>query len=461
MRRVHSILLWLVVSGLLINTSACDLLRPSSKAAKVSRELAESITRSATSSQPDKAKSTAAIEEQRVFIDASQSMAGFAQSKEKNSTFHELLNSIGDVMPGCLLYKYGLDGANQPQNISQITERTRFGSEIHGPAFYKKQYNPDDFLINTLAEEDRPALSVLITDGVYSEPEGSTSPPVVEAVQHWLERGRVVGILIFKSAYTGKFYSEKNRGWLPPFSVASRPFYAFVFSPTDQAFRELQGRLHRRFPEMGTILFSNDIVDSRLELAKGVKDAYSARQPPDADYYWQMFDAGVFDQKNPEVVYKIRYLVSPDYPATEFEPNISTDYYRWEKGVFKKVDAKPPDGFQCQLVPGSMTADPVEKAKGQASPTPVASTIPSQDFTVHLAKDQGSDFSFYHLKLNTAVKSWRQDIIDLSTRDDSLPANASKTYRFYELITALTDVHFKTRLAQRTAPELFVTVANH
>jgi hypothetical protein len=59
-----------------------------------------------------------------------------------------------------------------------------------------------------------------------------------------------------------------------------------------------------------------------------------------------------------------------------------------------------------------------------------------------------------------SIKSLRQSILDLSTRDDSVKENADKTYRFYEFINALSEVHFKTRLADKASPYLFFTLMN-
>jgi hypothetical protein len=440
-----------IVILLALCNTAC---REKKRVAQGSRNLAARLS-SVTDRSPDPPRSD--IDEQRVYLDASISMKGFVNEK-KHSPFDDFIEEIGDDLPGCKLYKYGQKGSDAPKSSSELIELTTFGLELHRPGFYSLSYNPDDRLINELAKEDRSVLSVLISDGVYSEPKGSTTPPVVEAISSWISRGRVFGILIFRSSFSGPFYSERLRTVLPTLSVASRPFYAFVFSPTERGFRELQGKLQRRFPAIQSVVFSDESVSCSVELDEHIRGTYSFAKPPSVPYYWQMFDADLFAKKVPaEVGYHLKYVLSPEYSATEFKADVTPEFYRWEKGDFRKVEGAPPSGFSVEVDPkktntGEKTPDEPNRQKA---------TSPLPDFVVYYPKDSSSDYGFYRLRVNSSPKSLRQDIQDLSTRDDGVRENANKTFRIFELITALTDVHFKTRLAQRTSPEIFATVANH
>ena len=440
-----------IVIVLAFCNTAC---REKKRVAQGSRSLAAKLS-SVPDRSPDPTRSD--IDEQRVYLDASISMKGFVNEK-KHSPFDDLIEGIGDDLPGCKLYKYGQRGSEAPKSSAELIELTTFGLELHRPGFYSLSYNPDDRLIGELAKEDRSVLSVLISDGVYSEPKGSTTPPVVEAITSWINRGRVFGILVFKSSFNGPFYSERLRTILPTLSVSSRPFYAFVFSPTERGFRELEGKLRRRFPTIQSILFSDESVSCSVDLDEHIKGIYSFAKPPSVPYYWQMFDVGLFAQKTPaEVGYHLRYILSPEYPATEFKADVTPEFYRWDKGDFKKVEGAP-SGFSIDVNPkktntGEKAPEEAAKQNKEASPLP--------DFVVYYPKDSSSDYGFYRLRVNSSPKSLRQDIQDLSTRDDGVRENANKTFRIFELITALTDVHFKTRLAQRTSPEIFATVANH
>lgn len=415
------------------------------KVVTASKDLAIVITSSRNSISQIKGRVEG--NERRVYIDASLSMGGFVNPRN-HSTFDELINELGDVLPGCSLHKYGQRGPQPPENVSDLTTSVGFGSELHHPSFYNLSYNPDDRLIDELANEGSssgPVLSVLLTDGVYSESQGSTSPPVVGAIQKWMEQGNAFGILIFKSAFNGRFYSERLRAVLPNVSVEQRPFYAFIFSPTTQGVNDLRDRLKRRFADVNSIVFSSDAVSTAITLPAKTPTLYTSSNPPTTPFHWQMFDDSLFGKRaSASLGYQLNYLVSPDYPIAEFNTNLVAEYYRWQQVQFKKLDGGAPDGFSSKV-----------EAIKKDGPNATLSV------TVTLPRDPSSDFGFYDFKFVTSVKELRSDILDLSTRDDSTRENANKTYRFYELISALTEVHFKSALASRTAPALFITVANH
>lgn len=433
--------------------------REEAKVARASRDLAANITKS-LNTRNEGVPADAKIEESRIYIDATISMTGFAN---QNSTYDDLLDELGNAMPGAQVYKYGQNGNTPPDDVSALVKRAGFGLEIHRPAFYDLTYNPDDRLIDFLATEDRVVRSVLITDGVYSEQAGSTAPPVVEAIRKWMGRGRTFGILIFRSAFKGKFYSERVRGMQPVIPVSDRPFYAFVFSPTEQGFRELQEKLQRHFKDTQVILFSNKAAETTLTLPNNTKASYARKTPPDTDYYWQMFNSDVFAQANP-VPLKFTAKVKPpaDYPATGLNFDVLPEYYRWEQQQFKKVETGPPRGFNYTFgisqPPANAESNKAAKNVGKDGGQ---DTGEQPNLTVFFPKDTSSDYGFYVLKLVPAIKELRPEIQHLSTRDDSNRADANKTFRFFELITALTDIHFKDHLARRISPAIFITVDNH
>lgn len=429
-----SIILYVIIAACVVVTTGCG-----SKIPQASRDLAAKITRDLPHppTDPDPSKVS---DERRVYLDASLSMKGFVNPMH-HSRFDEFLDAIGDAMPGCQLYKYGQRGEKPPDNNQTLSERIRFGLELHRPEFYDLTYNPDDRLIQQLANEEHPALSVLITDGVYSEPQGATSPPVVQGIQKWMDQGNTFGILILKSRFDGPFYSEHERKMLSKFSVEERPFYAFVFSPTVKGFKELQENLERRFPEteMQTILFSDDAVSCVPKLDPKLKGVYSFSNPPTSPYYWQMFNDKLFDQANPaHVQYSVSCTISPTYPIAQLGFDTVSEYYRWEKGAFKKAE-RPPDGFQ--VVPSSNS--------------------PATSMAVTFPKDTSSDYGFYYLRMIPSPRSLRPEIKNNSTLDDETQEEARKTYRFNELITSLVNTHFKSHLTDKASPVIFVTIENH
>lgn len=428
----------------------------SRKVPQASRALAAQITNGLLA-QPPVGDPSASPKSHRVYLDASISMKGFV-NPAKHSRFDDFVDAIGDAMPGCQLFKYGKRDSREPGGSADVTQHVEFGLELHKPDFYDLSFNPDDRLVEHLAGEDELALSVLITDGVYSEPQGATSPPVVDAIQKWFDRGGVLGVLVLRSSFEGQFYSERGRTMLPKLSAHERPFYAFVFSPSERAFRDVQDKLKRQFPDIQTFLFSEDAVACVPDLNERVKGTYSYSKPPDTPFYWHMFDASLFSRSNPAPVgYRIRCAIAPEYPASELKFDLAAEYYRWDANGFKRIDNTPP-GFRYELDTDKSVAAGAGNGNAQAPSTPDGAR---PDFTVYFPKDAGGDYGFYHLKLSTSPAAVRQEIFDLSTRDDRLPQNAGKTFRLLEFVSALTEAHFKSRLAAKASPSIFVTVTNH
>jgi hypothetical protein len=447
MRQQLPLFTTLLLSVLLIS-SGC---RTEPRVAQASQDLATKISQE-EKSQAVEPNAGAHAEESRLYLDASLSMAGFVDSRN-HTQFDDVIDSIGDYMPGCLLFKYGQAGQNPQQDPAQLMTPARFGSEIHSSGFYDRTYNPDDRLIEALAAEERPVRSVLLTDGVYSQVEGSTSPPVVNAIQKWMQRGRSLGIFIFRSRFNGRFYSEIQRGMLrEQVTVEDRPFYAFVFSPTMQGVKELQERLQPRFRDMRAIIFSPDAINTEINWTSRPKETYQSARPPSKSYYWQMFNEDLFAQRGqPALAYTLKPVLLPEYPVAALKVDTAADYYRWERTGFKKVEDGAPAGFNFNAEPEQQAA---EGASQPDNPAEVR-------LSAKLQPDRSSDFGFYHLKMNLGVKDLRPDILALSTRDDRAPKDANRTYRFYEFMHALTNMHFKTQLAAKTSRSLFVTVKNH
>ena len=439
----------LLLIALTFFSSAC---REKSRVAQASRDLAGRITHSIP--QQFSNTSTTSIEDRRIYLDASLSMKGFVNPNE-HSTFDQLIDELGDALPGCRLYKYGQSGDRAPDNPAELVTQVGFGLDLHNPNFYNLRYNPDDRLIDTLTTGNQTALSILITDGVYSEPAGSTSPPVVNAIQKWLQNGGVLGIFALKSAFNGPFYSERARQILPRLSVDARPFYVFVFSPTGNAVIDLKEKLQRRFPSLKSIYFSNEAIKCSPALNERLRSTYSYRKPPQTPYHWQMFDPEIFSQHNPASIgLTIKCTLDRAYPVSELNFTLTTEYYRWQQGRFQKLETTPP-GFKYDLTPKNLPAT------GANNPDTPAYTSTESDLIVQLPKDSGSDFGFYHFKLTAVPKELHEDLKDFSTRDDRDPKDAGRTFRFRELISAIAEIHFKTNMESVTSPSVFMTVDNH
>lgn len=239
-----------------------------------------------------------------------------------------------------------------------------------------------------------------------------------------------------------------------PVEVEARPFYAFVFSPTLRGVRELQERLQARFREMSAIVLSADALGADVDSQYRPRETYLPVKPPAKGFYWQMFNEKLFSQREPPtLVYTVRPKLAADYPVGAVKVDADADYYRWERSGFGRIDGGAPAGFKVTVEP----AQPAPQAQADGAGDGAADVR----LTVSLQPDRSSDFSFYHLKLSLSPKELRPDILALSTRDDRNPNDADKTYRFYEFIYALTNMHFKTQLAPRASKSFFVTVKNH
>jgi len=440
--------LLVIFIGLSLATVGCT--STTRRVADASQELAGHLNGSSRPTQTAVSPHTPDAE-QRVYIDASLSMAGYTRETNQQSVFDKLLDQLGYALPMCHVYRYGQAGKIAPKNVSELYTPTAFGHSLHNPEFYSLQFNPDDRLIEMLASENPAAFSVLVTDGVYSAPTGGTSPPVVEAMRKWMKRGLYLGILVFRSSYRGPFYSERKYGMLGSVTVSDRPVYAFVFSPTRQMFANLQEKLGHEFPKMQTIFFSDDAVHCQVGMPSGNLPLYSDAQPPNVPYHWQMFGAAIFgSQAQARLPYDIAYDLKEYYPAGGISLDVGTQYYRWIKGPFEVEPGARPQ-IACDI-----HADKPSGTTSLATPAKCAFKI-----TPVLARDAAANYSFYAFKVNASVSSLRDEIRQLSTWDDSLPQNANQTYRFYEFVMQITNVHFQTVLAQENSPWIFVTVKNN
>jgi hypothetical protein len=407
-----------------------------------------------------------AIEESRVYLDATESMKGFASSQ--NNTFTRLIESLSYAMPGGRLYKYGMRKGTKAAegDAANFASEIRFSQELRSPSFYDLDYNEDDFLFNYLAQEERAVRSVLITDGVYSARQSELQSEVVKAIDKWIKRGRFFGVLIFTSPFEGKLYSENKRTWIDKVNVNARPFYAFVFSPDERGFRELKEKLSPEFGGMQSLVFPRQAIFCQLnpEMKPGLvyKDIW-----PNTPFYLQMYDETIFGDNNlAELAYEFSCLPAPDYPVKEFGLEVALDAYAWQKDSFKKEESSPPLDYKYPAEAGTgnptATASPSPgtspNATITASPTGDPSKPPRLKLLFH--KNNGASYSLYHLIFSLSSKALRPEIRARSTEDDSQPGDADKTYRFYEFISALTTIHLQDKQAVKLPPPVFVALTN-
>lgn len=422
-----------------------------------------------TSPQPSPVEKpqSATGEESRVYLDATQSMKGFASPQ--NNTFTKLIESLSYAMPGCRLYKYGMKGekATAQGDASDFASEIKFSQDLRNPSFYDLDYNEDDSLFNHLAQEDRPVRSVLITDGVYSARQSELQSEVVKAIERWMKRGRFFGILIFNSPFEGKLYSENKRIWIEQVNVQSRPFYAFVFSPDEKSFRDLRERLLTEFSDIQSLTFPSQAIFCQLKPEEKTGLVFEDIWPT-SPFYLQMYDESIFDDKNlTELAYELRCLPAADYPVAELGLNIGLDYYIWqqEQGGFKKEERPPQFDYQYPAktqtgVPAASSPSPGASASATATPSPAPNATELPKLKLTLRKDSRASYGLYHLVLDLSNKALKPDVRARSTEDDSQPKDADKTYRFYEFISALTTIHLQNKETVKMPPPVFVALTN-
>jgi hypothetical protein len=404
------------------------------------------------------------IEESRVYLDATESMKGY--SAVEGTTFTRLIESLSYAMPGSHLYKYGVYN-NRSRSAAKASRQAtedfareiRFSQDLRHSSFYDLSFNEDDVLFDHLAREERPVRSVLITDGVYSARESELASAEINAIHKWLAKGHCFGILIFTSPFEGQLYSENRRNWLSSVKVAARPFYAFVFSPDERGFRDLEEKLAVEFKDMRVLLFPSEAVSCSLLpiLKQGLERRNS---PPLSRFFLQMYNQTVFDkQGSTEVAFDLQCLPADDYPIAALKIDVTLNRYWWQQGTFK-LSPSPSrfDYSYAAIRPAPTVSTPsVAPVTGRATPSP-PETRPR--LRVTLSRDTESPYSLYHISLSLATQTLRPEIRALSTEDDSQLTEAEKTYRFFEFVSALTTVHLKTPTTVRWPAPIFVLMTN-
>jgi len=395
--------------------------------------------------------------EQRVYVDSSWSMKGFIGDIRSGTrtTLDDFIDAMPDVLPGCKVFRYGHTPgpAEKPSSslkLADVTSAAEFNNQLHDPSLYQMTFNPDDVLLSSIVAEKRSGLSVILTDGVESDSTGKVNTVVVNSVRDWMNTGKLFAILILKSRFSGPFYSERVRNMIGEATVETRPFYAFVFSPTTREFDDLYDKIKRRFPKIRALVFSDESMQCRAELPS-TGASYATEQPPDKPYYWQMLKIkDVPVSGDDPLVYKYAYEIKATYPVKSLGVHLIAKLHKWDPSLkqFQEEGSLLPTDKQIVVTEensdrsGASTQTFLLKTKGLFS------------------SDSQSDFGFYSIEQSPYIKEVSDEVVSFSTRDDSTLASADKTYRFQELVLALLDVHLKNRVVPRIVPQVHVTVAS-
>jgi len=299
---------------------------------------------------PEPAAAARPVKDRRLYIDASKSMTGFAGH---SGNFDKFLSEIGYALSDPLVYKFGSRTQSASPKYDELIVQAALGREQKSASFYNLKNNPDDVLFAELSRGGKESLSVYVSDGVYSASDAKAGSKVITPLLEWLAGGRVLGIFILHSRFKGSFYTEKlcsethgQKCWLPEVDVPRRPFYAFVFSPDEDTFRNLQRDLEANFKDMKTLVFSDRAVDSEGFGLPEEESVYDSGKQSEG-YHWQMFTSQLFSAQNPaKLSFALSYIVDGEYPLGKIRPQVAAKYYLWDEARGGFADSDPPAGFK-------------------------------------------------------------------------------------------------------------------
>jgi hypothetical protein len=384
-----------------------------------------------------------------IYIDTSLSMKGYVvkNGPQDQTQFDALLDTLGDVLPRARVYLYGDIKGDTARK--RLTELANFGSLIHDETSYNREFNPDDVLIRRMLADNPPHLNILVTDGVHSEAGGQKNPPVVSAIAEWLQRGGTFGVLVFRSRFSRQIYSELARKMMRLPSPVNRPFYLFVFSPSNTDYDEFSTRLKQFVKPLDEFVFNNDSVDlGGLPGIEGDGDSYyDDLHPPEKPFWFRSESKEVTDPaRNVAVTIRFDVKTRNTYPAHDLHLRVAVTQFERKDG-----------GFLAAAAVDTCTIGPCDEST--ASPGPPKNS-PGNCFKLTFQNDLRAPYCLYKLKFYPEPDVLGKGIRDLSTKDDSRLDQAERTYLFYELMSALVDAHLKDTIARKRFVPWYIFVEN-
>ena len=371
-------------------------------------------------------------------------MAGFGQkASERDGEYFKLLETVSRL-PQCQVFKYGTDKGR--------TGRTRFepvrmSSGLYSAGFYNRSYNRDEDLVNRLLEENPVPVSVLVSDGVYSDPQAGYSIPFVNAIGGWFKAGRVLAVYVFKASFEGNLYKQ-NDDILGRVNLDNRPFYAFVFSPNPQELEKFDNWLsQQKVKPLHRYVFSDSALscpsdDLKLSSASNDDDA-AGKSLYDWEhgghFYRMMFDEQLFAKSDTaQISFGLPCHRSNEYPVDGLSYGLKLEAAwqwngrRWEQG-------QDQGGFRN------------------------AKLDENQEISLSMARAPNGTHTLYQFALDLSGSKWRlkDEVEKLNSDNDNDPSEADRTYGFSRLMTGLIQAHFQQRLAARKDyPRIFITLQN-
>jgi hypothetical protein len=296
-------------------------------------------------------------------VDDSASMAGFVAPEGRPRTrFSTTLGQISSHLgtPEVATFRQPA-AASSSTTLESLLEPHPggIGRSFETPASYCGSHNPDDRLFRAVVAEGARSL-VFLTDGVFSAPEAAGVLPVVAALEEAIAQGWSVGILPLDSQYHGipcdrcglacgarrVFHSESRvlsggSGSLSPMvcdEVGSRPFYAFVLSPSDAVFESLRdfARAHLQMVEGflfsrrgGAVFLQSASWSASIEPGEDADAAEAPLIDGDTKLSWLMVD------RSGLLTLGLDYALAPTLPAQALQWRRELAVRPWEDGRFR------------------------------------------------------------------------------------------------------------------------------
>lgn len=362
-----------------------------------------------------------------LYVDASESMAGFVGCRVQQTRFDVVLTRTATDL--------GLTGVvlfGEPDRPGvELFSPTILSHQVLCPQTFTRLANPD-YRVVERASEDSGAVHLYFTDGVQSAGPAATPSPTVRALQQWVSGGRGLTILAFRSEFSGSAWSEQLGRMVGDVKVKDRPFYIFVLAPSPGAADAVVRRLSPSLRSMAQVIrFPEEPVQCRLQ----------HRQP------LQQRDAAIgWGFMRPEVVERFFGGGAPlatftcdieeGYPLATVLPQAEPRYWIWTGSAFQS--AAPPAGF-------AVAVDSI-----QDEPARVSAVLHAR-----FQPDARTNWGVLGLRVGAETGRLLDALQSLSTHQDAFPEQFSKTYRFDWLIEHLVRSHL-----ERASPEaeLFTTL---
>jgi hypothetical protein len=403
------------MSGLCIAAAGCT--SEEDRAASASRALARSLAM--PDSEPVAASTGASPGVPKLYLDATQSMAGFVGCGQSR-TFDAILARTATDLGITHVWLFG-----EPSDGSgALLAEHPLNQSVYCTETYSRRHNPDFALVEAIQTDTESAVHIYFTDGVQSAVDGPIPSPSVRALQGWISGGRALAILAFRGTFSGRAWSEEGRRWTGTASVEKRPFYAFVLARSEPGVERVLERLSQAVRQRAVVLRVTGAFP-RCSVQPARQHYAKMESPP-----WVMLPPSLtrrLGSGRAEVgVYECQ--IPREFPLESVPTAIAATYGRWQGADFSAPLGALPSGVSF------------------ASDSVLISDVGSRVvLTAGIPDDKSTRFGFYALELRAVPGRLRASVDSLSTETDASLATYEQTYRFGWMLEHLVRSEFERR----------------